>query len=246
MNAAPRAPWSGALQIIRFNWPTYLLGAGAVAAGLGALAIPGLPRAAVLLALLPASFWLIASVLVSHWVYDLSPLADWAWLPGWLAVTPGRWILIQTGFDSTHGQVAERLPTKPAAVVDLYGRPGVGGGSVRRARAENAAEAGSVGALPEAPAACDTVLAIFSLHEIRAPEARVDYFKTILRALAPGGRLVLVEHLRDWRNFAAFGPGFVHFHSEREWRRCADAAGFRLEKSTSVTPFVKAFCWSKP
>jgi hypothetical protein len=54
-----------------------------------------------------------------------------------------------------------------------------------------------------------------------------------------------VEHLRDWRNFIAFGPGFLHFFSARAWHRSAAAAALTLRRSESLTPFVRLFVFGR-
>ncbi len=244
------ASWVGALRIIRFNWPSYLsalsLGAACLLVFFGSHT--DAIRAIALLILLAAGYWTLASIAASHWVYDRSPLTAWTWLPGWLVAPPGRWLLIQTAFDSTQGQLARQLPPTELPVFDIYELPGVGGGSNRRARKEQRSEgaAPTVPLMPAQAGACDTVLAIFALHEIRDRHKREAFFIELARALAPGGQLLLVEHLRDWNNFMVYGPGFFHFLPEREWRRCALFAGLRAEKSEFFTPFVRAFLWRKP
>jgi len=55
------------------------------------------------------------------------------------------------------------------------------------------------------------------------------------------GQILLTEHIRDWKNFLVFGPGFLHFHSRREWQRVAQEAGLSVEREGSVTPFVRWF-----
>ena len=57
----------------------------------------------------------------------------------------------------------------------------------------------------------------------------------------PGGRIVMAEHLRDPANFVAFGPGFLHFHSAANWRKCWENAGLRGSDEFAVTPWVRFF-----
>jgi len=63
--------------------------------------------------------------------------------------------------------------------------------------------------------------------------------------LAPGGRLLLVEHLRDAWNFLAFGPGCWHFLPRGEWMERASEPGFRVEQELRKTPFVRVWLLRK-
>ena len=56
---------------------------------------------------------------------------------------------------------------------------------------------------------------------------------------------MVVEQLRDWRNFLAFGPGFLHFHSAGAWRRCFAHARLLTVAESAVTPFVRVFVLEK-
>jgi hypothetical protein len=69
----------------------------------------------------------------------------------------------------------------------------------------------------------------------------VRLFREIARILTPSGELVLMEHVRDWRNFLAFGPGFLHFFSQRAWRNAALQAGLNLHTELAMTPFVHVY-----
>jgi hypothetical protein len=53
--------------------------------------------------------------------------------------------------------------------------------------------------------------------------------------------VVVAEHLRNWANFAAFGPGFLHFFSRRTWARCFRQARFVIDLEFSITPFIRVF-----
>jgi ubiquinone/menaquinone biosynthesis C-methylase UbiE len=91
----------------------------------------------------------------------------------------------------------------------------------------------------------DAVFLIFAAHEIRSAKSRREFFAEMRRVLAPSGRIVLVEHLRDWRNFAAFGPGCFHFQSRQAWLRAANKTGFSVTAEFGVTPFVRIFTLKK-
>jgi hypothetical protein len=86
---------------------------------------------------------------------------------------------------------------------------------------------------------------LFAAHEIRQPARRTVFFLESARVLANSGQLLLVEHMRDWKNFLAFGPGFLHFHSRDEWLRLAHDAGLTVEREDRVTPFVRWFLMTK-
>ncbi|HKO19228.1 MAG TPA: hypothetical protein VJU82_10120, partial [Acidobacteriaceae bacterium] len=65
------------------------------------------------------------------------------------------------------------------------------------------------------------------------------------RVLVPSGELVLMEHARDWKNFLAFGPGFLHFFSRKEWRKIALESGFMVQTEVAMTPFVHVYVLRK-
>ena len=249
-SVARRHYWDGALQILRFNWPDYLAALVVCSGCAVVLALPRfmawrLPAAAVLAA---TAYLALASLAASHWIYDRSALADWRFVPDWLPSPPGRWMLIQTGFDASYGEIARRLPPSPLPTLDLFGTLGVDGASVRRARrlAEREGLGAFVTTLPAEPASVDALLAIFALHEVRDRATREDLFVRLASSLAPGGHLLLVEHLRDWRNFLVFGFGFVHFLSAHDWRQAAERAGLRPARAERITPFVRVALWTRP
>ena len=66
-------------------------------------------------------------------------------------------------------------------------------------------------------------------------------FREVVRTLTSDGEFILMEHSRDWPNFLAFGPGFLHFFSQRAWRKAASDAGLTVRTELSMTPFVHAY-----
>jgi len=89
------------------------------------------------------------------------------------------------------------------------------------------------------------VFLLFAAHEIRQSARRTEFFREATRVLSKSGQLLLVEHIRDWSNFVAFGPGFLHFHSRGEWLRVANSAGFTIAREGRVTPFVRYFLMTR-
>lgn len=247
MNTIPlRTPYQGVAQILRFNWRFYA--SAAVIVGLAFMALPFLSnrsRAALLLASAPALFWLASSLLVSHYVYDRFPLYDLRWLGSVLSRTPQRWINIHSGFDETSSLLAALFPGAAAQVVDIFDERVMTETSIQVAR-RGSLQTGLSASMRydslDFPAECfDAAFCIFAAHELRHHDQRVRFFAEIARILTPNGEFVLMEHSRDWANFMAFGPGFLHFFSQCAWRKAARDAGLTVRIEISKTPFVQAY-----
>ena len=82
---------------------------------------------------------------------------------------------------------------------------------------------------------------LFAAHELREREARIQFFREVSRSLTFDGQVLVVEHLRDWWNFLAYGPGAMHFFAEGEWRTTFRGANFEVAREFRMTPFVKCF-----
>jgi SAM-dependent methyltransferase len=239
-----RAPYQGLVQIFQYNRPFYIRTlAGVMAAILLSMWLPPVLRALLLPASGAAAFWSCSSLLVSHYVYDRSHFYRLYWLPACLSRPPARWINIHAGVDETSLTISSMFPGSEGQVVDIYDPCEMTEPSIAQARRLAAAPSASADwrALPAPDQAFDAAFLIFAAHELRHHEARVQLFHEIFRVLRRGGELVLVEHSRDWANFLAFGPGFLHFFSKRAWQNAADAAGFPIRQHHTLTPFVHVF-----
>lgn len=243
---AARGSYQGVMQILQFNWRMYA--GAAVAIGTcwsGAVFLPAMARAALWVVSAPAVFWLASSLAVSHYVYDRFPLYDFDWLERALTRTPRRWLNVHSGWDETSGLLAGVFPGATGQVVDIFDPRVMTEPSIRQAQRMNRSAMAPLpahyDALPFASGAFDAAFAIFAAHELRKHAERVQLFKEIARILAREGEFVLVEHTRDWRNLLAFGPGFLHFFSERAWRRVAREAGLSARTEFRMTPFVRVY-----
>jgi SAM-dependent methyltransferase len=197
-----------------------------------------------------AAFWSASSLIVSYYVYDHAAVTEWRWLPQTLSYPPRRWLTIHSGLDESTESLKRFFPGAAYVVLDIYDRGEMTEPSIARARRMHRCDQPAVrcklDALPLADQDRDTVFLLFTAHEIREPARRVALLREAARTLAPPGQLVLVEHLRDWKNFVAFGPGCFHFYSRREWLRVAREAGLTVQREFPATPFVKCFLMSRP
>jgi SAM-dependent methyltransferase len=247
MNSIPaRRPYQGLVQILQFNWRSY--SGATMGVGVAILALPFLHpiwRVALLLAAAPAIFWMASSLIVSHYVYDLFPLYDLTWISRILPRAPRRWINIHCGFDETSGLLAAIFPEAVSQVVDIYDPQVMTEASIHLARRLKHSAIPSVAARYDALAfnsgSFDAAFSIFAAHELRRHDQRVSLFREIERILVSGGNLILMEHSRDLWNFAAFGPGFLHFFSPCAWRKAAFEAGLTIRSEFSMTPFVHVY-----
>lgn len=241
-----RGPYQGVVQILQFNWHKYLATAVcALAVWLAAPVLSPSLRVMAWLGVAPAMLWMVSSLLVSHYVYDRFPLYDLHWLARALGRSPRRWINIHSGWDETSGLLEQIFPDAIGEAVDLFDPRVMVEASIRRARRLSRAAVTTTpaqyDALPFEKASVDTAFAIFAAHELRRHAQRVRLFKEIERVLTPSGEFMLMEHTRDWRNFLAFGPGFLHFFSRRAWRKAAADAGLSVRTEFAMTPFIRVY-----
>jgi hypothetical protein len=239
---------SGVFDIIRYNRGYYsvsisFIAAAALCLGTGVLPSPLCAGVAVVVA--PAAFWTAASLFVSWFVYDHAAITRWHWLPGILRFPPCRWMQIHAGLDEASAILDCTFPDAQSVVLDIYDPTEMPEPSIARARRLHPPlrppSSAILDALPAPGGACDTVFVLFTAHEIRDRVRRVIFFRELARVVSAHGQVLVAEHLRDWRNFLAFGPGFLHFYSRAEWLRVAREAGLVLEAEAALTPFARCF-----
>ncbi|WP_198035366.1 methyltransferase domain-containing protein [Streptacidiphilus rugosus] len=241
---------SGVREVALFNWPMYAAGCGAAAAGWAlSRRLHGGPALLARAGGLAAAGLLLGSSAATWWVYDRGRPFALGWLGALLPAGPGDHLVVSAGLDEVSRPLAARHPDVAQRVVDLYDPRLMTEGSIRRARRRVAPAPGTLPARPDAlPArsgAHDTVFAVFAAHELRRAADREALFAECARVLRPGGTLVLVEHLRDAANTAAYGPGAWHFLPRAEWLRLAERAGLRHGPERRIAGLVTAFAFHK-
>src|SRR5437879_11538854 len=245
---APRGQFDCVLQLVRYNWTLYIV--AVLVSMLVVLLVdvvhpPAALAGLLILGALAAVFWLALSLAVSHYVYDRSDLYRWEWIRERTAANPRHVVNIHAGLDETSFALQKMYPAAEVTILDIYDPAEMPEPSIARARREARSPLPSVNAdfrpLPLETASSDLVTVIFVAHELRRAAAKEAFFREASRVLQPGGRLLLVEHLRNGWNLAAFGPGAFHFFPRHEWLRVAGATGFQPGEEFSRTVFVRAF-----
>lgn len=235
-----KSGFQGVRQIVRFNWPFYAAGFGLLACGGGLMAVFDsgfiIPTA-----LAFAAWWLAGSLVVSWWVYDVSDWSRGQWFRE--LGLKGRLLNVHSGFDETTGRVRRWAPEAEVQALDLFDPQRMTEASIHRARQMlpplPGSLSGSHDVWPVAEGAQDAVLFLLSAHEFRRHEERVALFREARRVMRVGGCIIVAEHVRDVANFAAFGPGFLHFHSVPTWEEAWREAGLHATLHRRITPFLR-------
>jgi SAM-dependent methyltransferase len=241
-----RKPFQGLLNILRFNWHFYAL-AGMVVLFLFLLRNDLPFNLPVWLVLLPVLL-LIVSLAASYYIYDASGLYSLDWVENDFNKDASI-INIHAGFDETSFLLKQKFPLASLRSFDFYDPEKHTEVSIARARKAYAPFPGTetitTSGLPVAPSSVDLAFCIMSLHEIRKEGERIVFLDELTRALKPGGRIYIVEHLRDLNNFLVFTIGFLHFYSRQQWLRNFSDAGLSLKKQEKLNPFVSLFILEK-
>jgi ubiquinone/menaquinone biosynthesis C-methylase UbiE len=186
----------------------------------------------------------IASLIASHWVYDLSSISKWSWIAK-VAGSPARILTVNAGYDETDGQMVEIFPASEILSVDFYPSLARREPSIVRAQklfpAKTGPVATSISQWPIPDRSIDLLLVAFAAHEVRNHEDRVTLFSEMRRVLSDSGRIVLIEHVQDLANFLAYNIGALHFLKYSDWTRCSEAANLRIDNQSKITPFVRVF-----
>lgn len=245
-----RKQFQGVRNVFRFNWPMYATAAATVVLLIVASAFASSWSPIFLLVAAAPAYFIVASLLASFWVYDLSGLYDFDWLVKLLPAAPLRILNLHAGFDEASSYLRLIYPEAQLCAFDFYSPATSTESSIARARSSNqetGAGVHSVGlkdwSLPDESQ--DLVLIFLAAHELRKGTDRDIFFAEVYRVLAVDGRCILVEHQRDLPNFLAYGVGFLHFLPHGEWLRTVRTSGLRLMLETRITPFIKVFCLCK-
>ncbi len=242
-----RRNFQGVLNILSFNRHFYVFGFLALLLILGSKFIYNWHNGLFWMVILAIIYGLLMPLFVSAYVYDLSGFYTFHWLKKMkIEDTNDKFNLnINAGFDETSFIIQSILPNSKLQVYDFYNAKHHTEPAIVRARKvswfyPNTQKINS-NSIPLIDNSVDTIFLLSAVHEIRLHDEKVQFLKECRRVCKPNGRIIMVEHLRDFPNFMAFTIGFTHFFSRETWKKAFDEAGFTTFNETKFTPFMSIF-----
>jgi len=242
-----RRKFQGVLNILSFNRHYYI-------AGLTVLSV--LTVTHLLFEWPVILFWLIIAaflygfimpLVVSAYVYDFSGYYGFYWLKNIVHDNKNVQLIvnINAGFDETSFIIKNKFPQSDLRVFDFYNARQHTEPAIKRARKvslvyPNTQQIAS-DSIPLKDNTADIVFLLSAVHEIRSLGEKVMFLKECHRLCKPNGKVIMVEHLRDFPNFLAFSIGFAHFFSRSVWKNAFEKAGFSSFHETKFTPFMSTF-----
>jgi len=242
-----RRRFQGVLNILSFNRHFYVLGLGFLALLFASKLLIKWPEGLLILVLALFLYGLLMPLIVSAYVYDFSGYYKLDWLETQIGDKSNIKLIvnINAGFDETSFIIKRKFPESDLKVFDFYNSRQHTEPAIKRARKVSLVypetrqiESNSI---PLESNSVDIIFLLSAVHEIRSPGEKVQFLKECCRISKPGGKVIMVEHLRDFPNFLAFSVGFTHFFSRAAWRTAFERAGFSSFKETKFTPFMSIF-----
>ena len=244
-----RRRFQGVLNILSFNRHFYVFGLAVLAVLFGSRFLIGWPDVLFWVLIAAFLYGLIMPLFVSAYVYDYSGYYNLGWVKGLISDEEiVRLIVnINAGFDETSFIIKSRFPQADIKVFDFYNARQHTEPAIKRARKVSLVYPDTQqirsNSIPLDDKTADIVFLLSAVHEIRSQDEKVQFLKECHRICKPGGKVIMVEHLRDFPNFLAFSVGFTHFFSRSVWKNAFEHAGFSYFRETKFTPFMSIlFC----
>src|SRR6185295_14025211 len=155
-------------------------------------------------------YFIIASVIASYFNYDYSDLYKLReWPTKSFPANPRAAVVIHAGFDPASGAFRACYPGTSVRVLDFFTPEETTEASIQLAHRLNPPtgpqEHTASDAWPVDTDSQDAVMALSAAHEIRDEDRRAKFFREAKRVIKPGGRVVVIEQLRDLPNSLCFG-----------------------------------------
>lgn len=250
METIKRKPFQGVFNVVKFNWHFYLLAILLCSILLASTLFISNKFHFIAVFLCCIIFFTTAiSLIVTYYVYDYSKIYELQFLNK-LQIQPNEIIVnINAGFDEFSFTIANKFKTENLHVFDFYNPEKHTEISIERARKVSTiypnTKSIETSKLPLETNTADYVFLFFAAHEIRKTEERTVFLTEISRILKPNGKIIILEHLRDFPNFTAYTIGFFHFLSFKIWKNTFCSADLIISEESKITPFLSLFTLQK-
>jgi hypothetical protein len=193
-----------------------------------------------------AAYFMVASVIASYFVYDASDLYKLQWWPArCLKHRPADGIVVHAGFDPASPRIKALFPQMRLRVLDFFDTSTTTEASIQRAHRLNPPSAPEERIIsdswPVDTASQDVVFALSAAHELRKADERAAFFREANRSLKGGGKVIVIEQVRNLANFACFGVAAFHFLSRGTWLRSFASVNLKVTDEFKITPFMRVF-----
>ena len=245
-----RRKFQGVLNILSFNRHFYVFGLAVLMVLFASRLLIEWPDTIFWLVITAFLYGLLMPLIVSAFVYDFSGFYKFNWLNNLITDGIGvkQIVNINAGFDETSFIIKNKFPRSDIKVFDFYNAKQHTEPAIKRARKVSLVYPGTQqiasGSIPLKDNTADIVFLLSAVHEIRSDKEKVQFLKECNRICKPEGKVIMVEHLRDFPNFLAFSAGFTHFFSRSTWKNAFESAGFSSFQETKFTPFMSVFSCS--
>jgi len=242
-----RRKFQGVLNILSFNRHFYVFGLLALAFLFASRLFIHWPNVFFWLIVAAFIYGLVMPLIVSAYVYDFSGYYNFHWLTKLVSNSERINLItnINAGFDETSFIIKNKFPGSDLKVFDFYNAKRHTEPAIIRARKVSLVYPNTQSILsnliPLGDNTADIVFLLSAVHEIRSHDEKVQFLKECHRICKPNGKIIMVEHLRDFPNFVAFSVGFTHFFSRSVWKNAFQQAGFATFRETKFTPFMSIF-----
>jgi len=242
-----RRKFQGVQNILSFNRHFYVLGLTVLAVLFVSHFLIRWPDIIFWLIIAAFLYGLIMPLIVSAYVYDFSNYYKFHWLKNLIRDDENIKLIINVnaGFDETSFIIKNKFPQSDLKVYDFYNARQHTEPAIKRARKVSLVypdtQQVASNSIPLKDKTVDIVFLLSAVHEIRSHEEKVQFLKECYRLCKPDGKVIMVEHLRDFPNFLAFSVGFTHFFSRSAWKKAFECAGFSSFQESKFTPFMSIF-----
>ena len=246
-----RRPFQGVLNILDFNRHFYVIGLAILVTLFVSRWFLPWPHILFWVIVFSFIYGLIMPLIISAYVYDFSGYYDFAWLKDQIPNNEGinSVISINAGFDETSFIIKRLIPNADLKVFDFYNPESHTEQAIVRARNVSQTYPGTrqieTNSIPLEDYSVDVIFLLSAVHEIRSHQEKIQFLKECNRVCKRDGKVIMVEHLRDFPNFVAFTVGFTHFFSRLTWKHAFKMAGFTKFEETKFTPFMSIFNCSR-